>query len=123
MRLFQKKTIGLIFLIICGGIVLFLPTAIKAQGPSTPPTCSNPVETEFGPVCNVTSYINGILDWLIPVLGGVSLLIFIAAGYLYMTSQGNQTQIDTAKTLIIGTITGILLLFLAGLLLREIGVL
>lgn len=116
-----KRSI-LILPIIIASFLTFIPNNVKAQDP-TPPTCAHPVETEFGPVCNLSSYINEILDWLIPVLGGVAVLIFIAAGYLYMTSQGNQTQIDTAKNLMIGTITGILLLFLAGLILSEIGVL
>lgn len=78
--------------------------------------------TEFGPATGITDYINGILTWLYPVLGGIALLTFVYAGFLYMTSQGNPENINKAKEYIIVTISGILLLFLARLILQQVGV-
>ncbi len=80
------------------------------------------IDTEVGQAKNLTDYLNLILAWLIPALGGIALLTFIYAGYLMMTSQGNPEAISKAKEIIIVTITGILLLFLARLILSEIGV-
>ena len=80
--------------------------------------------TEFGPtpVNNIVEYVNLLLGWLVPVLGGVALLMFIYAGYLYMTSQGNSESINRAKTIIVVTSSGILLLFLARIILNQVGV-
>lgn len=80
------------------------------------------VKTEFGEVANITDYLNKILVWLIPALGGIALLTFIYAGYLMMTSQGSPETITKAKEIIIVTISGILLLFLARLILNEVGI-
>lgn len=79
------------------------------------------VTTDLGPATNLGDYVNLILDKIIPILGGIAFLVFIAAGYIYMTSQGDQTKVGLAKELIIGTITGILLLFLIGVLKDQIG--
>ena len=80
------------------------------------------VETEFGPVNDVIEYLNKILGWLVPALGALALIAFIYAGYLLLTSQGNPESITKAKEIIIVTITGIVLLFTARLILTQIGV-
>ena len=79
------------------------------------------VNTEFGEVTDVGDFVNKIIPAVLGILGGVALLVVIYAGYLYMTSQGDQTKITLAKELIIGAITGILLLFLIGVLRNKIG--
>lgn len=81
------------------------------------------VDTDFGDnVTGVTDYVNRILDWFIPIVGGVALLMMIYAGYLYMTSQGDSEKINQAKEIIIGVIVGIVLLFAIKLILDGIGV-
>lgn len=79
------------------------------------------IPTEFGPAENLGDYVNLILPSLIGVLGSIAFLVFIIAGYIYMTSQGDQAKIGLAKELMIGAITGILLLFLIGVLKNQIG--
>lgn len=79
-------------------------------------------ETDFtGPVSNLSDYINGVLDWAIPVLGTVALIMFIWAGYIYITSQGNPDKINAAKEIIISTLVGVLLLFSIRLIIDQIG--
>lgn len=80
------------------------------------------IETEFGPASNAAQYLSLILAWLIPIMGGIALLTFIYAGILYITSQGTPEKINQAKEIIIVTITGLALLFLARLILVEIGI-
>lgn len=50
---------------------------------------------------------------------GVVIIIF--AGYLYITSTGNPETIGQAKQLLIGAISGLLVLLLAGLILGSGG--
>lgn len=80
------------------------------------------VITEFGPVNNIIDYVNQILKWLLPLIGGLGVLMIIYAGYLYITSQGNPEATGKAKDIIIGVITGIFLLFLIKIILSTIGV-
>lgn len=83
--------------------------------------CSNPVNTEFGFVCDLGDFVNKFLPFLIGILGGIAFLMMIIAGYIYMTSQGDQAKVGLAKEIIIGVLAGIALLFFIGLLMRQIG--
>lgn len=69
------------------------------------------VNTEFGPATNIGDYISLVMGRVLPLLGGIALLMMIYAGYLYMTSQGNTDQINKAKDIIIGVLVGIVLIF------------
>jgi len=81
---------------------------------------AKPVETEFGPIANVGEFIIKIFDWLVPMTGLLALIMFVFAGYIYITSQGDQNSIKTAKEIVLGVITGIILLFTIKLLLQRI---
>ena len=82
---------------------------------------SNTVKTEFGEVKDVAGYVSAILDWVLPILGGIAFLMIVYAGYLYMTSQGNPEPVGKAKDIIIGVIIGIALLFLIGVFANQVG--
>lgn len=79
------------------------------------------IPTEFGPAGDLGAYVNLILPAVTKILGSIAFLVFIIAGYIYMTSQGDQAKVGLAKELIIGAITGILLLFLISVLKNQIG--
>lgn len=110
-------------------------TTFNSKGnTSTTPPATTPPATSTGSGLNVgtdvgtfsgsylTSYITAILKWAIPIVGSLALLMTIYAGYLYMTSQGNPDSINRAKDILIGVITGVLLLFLIGVILNQIGI-
>lgn len=69
----------------------------------------------------IGQYVNLVLKWVLPIVGGLAVLMLIYAGYLYMTSQGNPETVGQAKDIIVGVIVGILLLFLIGIILSTIG--
>lgn len=77
--------------------------------------------TDFGDFTSLTDYISAIITWAVPVLGSIALLMFVYAGYIYITSQGSPDKINSAKEIVISTLVGILLLFGIGLIIREIG--
>lgn len=100
-----------VYYVFLAGLLLLLPKVALAD-----------VSTEFGPVSGVTEYVSKILKWLYPIIGGLALLMIIYAGYLYMTSQGNPDSVNRAKDIIIGVVTGIVLLFLIKVILNQIGI-
>ena len=81
-----------------------------------------PSQTEFGPASNLSQYVNLIMTWVLPVIGGLAVLMLIYAGYIYMTSQGSPEAIGRAKDIIIGVVIGILLLFTIGIILGTLGI-
>jgi len=103
----MKKILAIL---IAGFIILIPKTALAV------------VDTEFGPVSGVAEYVSNIMAWLLPIVGGLALLMMIYAGYLYMTSQGNPEATGRAKDIIIGVVTGIILLFLIKIILDQIGI-
>ena len=95
------------------GLMLCANQTVKAQ-PIT-------VGTDLGGnIHNFGEFMNQVLEWGIPALGVVAVIVLTYAGYLYMTSQGNQENIGTAKELIMGVVLGLLLLFCARILVQNI---
>ncbi len=80
------------------------------------------VYTELGNFSTVGEYISALLAWANPIIGSLAIIMFIVAGYMYMTSQGNPDQIKHAKEIVMGVVLGLALLFLASLLFNTIGV-
>lgn len=77
-------------------------------------------QTEFGSVNNFGDFLKLLFDWAIPVTGSIAVIMFIYAGYLYMTSQGDTGKIGEAKEIIVGVIVGVMLLFTIGILMRNV---
>jgi hypothetical protein len=62
-----------------------------------------------------------LVKWSIRIAGGIAILVFIAAGFQYITSSGDPEKIDSAKGLLTSAITGLLLIIFSVFLLRFIG--
>ncbi len=69
-----------------------------------------PTNNVLYPEDNLYIIIN-VVQFLLSVVGLWALLNFIYAGFLYMTSGGNDKQITKAKTVMVGTLIGVVLLF------------
>lgn len=92
---------------------LFLFSVALAAGIQT--------EVTDTPVANLPEYVSALLNRLYPIIGAVAVLMFIYAGYIYIASQGKPESLSYAKDIIIGVVTGLVLLFLIQLLLNQIG--
>jgi len=77
-------------------------------------------ESELRNAGKIGDYITILYNWIIPFAGGLAVLVLIYAGYLYATSQGNPDSVNRAKELIIGAITGLALIILAGVILHNV---
>lgn len=106
----KKILIGL-FAVISGGAVFF---AFLSQQQALA------VNTDLGSAENIGDYVNLLLDWIIPVVGGLAVLMLIYAGYIYITSQGNPDGVSKAKDIIVGVVVGTMLLFLIELILVRV---
>jgi len=76
--------------------------------------------TDFGAATNFGEYASLVIQWATPVIGLFALIMVIYAGYVYMTSQGNPEQVNLAKDILIGVIAGVILLFTAEILLKNV---
>ncbi|MCX6808317.1 MAG: hypothetical protein NTW50_01450 [Candidatus Berkelbacteria bacterium] len=68
-----------------------------------------------------SSYVQAIYKFSIELGGSLTVLMLVYAGYIYLTSQGDTSKINSAKEILTGTLLGFVLLMSAGLILRFIG--
>ena len=106
------KAFRKISLTFAASLILLLPNLAFAQ--------QIVAQTDLGSFRSIGEFLTGFFTWAIPITGALALIMFIYAGYLYMTSQGNQENITNAKDIIIGVIAGLLLLFTARILLENV---
>lgn len=77
--------------------------------------------TVFGGTCDsYECWIKKAWGWSMGILIPLSVLIFTAAGVIYMTSEGDSNRIGVAKKMILGVLSGVGLLILGRLLLIVI---
>ncbi len=75
---------------------------------------------------NPATVIAKVISVLLSILGTIALLMFIYAGFNWMTAMGNDTKINTAKKIMVWSTAGLVVIFIsyiaAGFLLELVGV-
>lgn len=106
----MKKILKLIF----GKICLFWPVIVSAQVELGAPMLEKKTVREW------PEYVSLIYRTALLLAAVLAVLMLIYGGYKYMMSAGNPEALGEAKEIITGTIIALILLILAGLLLRTI---
>ncbi|MFA9262375.1 MAG: hypothetical protein ACEQSB_03405 [Undibacterium sp.] len=60
------------------------------------------------PLASVYDIISNTVSWLLAVLGFIAIMGFVISGIQYLTSAGDEGQIDTAKTNMKYSIIGVI---------------
>jgi membrane protein YqaA with SNARE-associated domain len=63
-----------------------------------------PTELPNAPIANI---IGSIMNWLLGILGFLAIIAFVISGILYLTSGGNQEQVERAKRSMVYAIVGV----------------
>ena len=79
-----------------------------------------PTEEELRNSPTVGDYVTKLYKFGIPAGMALAGLVMIYAGYIFITSQGNPDGIKQAKDLMIGALTGLALIILAGVILKNV---
>jgi len=97
-----------------------------APPPPAPPAPATPCGLGTGMFCNpvgwdsIPDIAEGMLNYLLGLVGSIALLFLIIAGVMYMTAGGSEEKITTAKRILTGAIIGLGIVLLAYSLLAEI---
>lgn len=75
-----------------------------------PPECTD--ENGCG-ICEVVYIFTNAADLVGVFLSSIALLMFIAGGFMWIFSAGQTERIDRGKKIILGTVTGLAIVFLA----------
>ncbi len=68
----------------------------------------------------ISNYVSAIYNYALTVAGILAAIMLMAGGLLWLTSGGDASKISKAKTLIGGSVTGLVILFSAYMILYEI---
>ena len=74
----------------------------------------------FKEITTITSLIEAIIKFLKSLAIMVSAILIVYAGYLYMTSAGNQQKIETAQKTLIWALVGIGVILIASAITKVI---
>jgi hypothetical protein len=61
----------------------------------------------------VTSTIDNITSWIVTVSTGLAILMYTVGGFFWMSDAGNAERAKTAKSIIVSTTIGLVIILLA----------
>jgi hypothetical protein len=106
-----KLTSISVFITISG---FFYPLQAEAQGLVG---CSGADDCDWDAFVGM---ITGLIGWLIIIATSVAALLFMYAGFLYLTSGGDDSKVKQAKAIFINTAIGFAIMLIAVLLVETI---
>jgi len=80
----------------------------------------SPLNTELTENSSITILIQYIYEWIISLAGLTTFIILVYAGFRYLTSAGNVTQMKDAQDRIKSAVTGLILLLASVLILNTL---
>ncbi|MCX6785269.1 MAG: pilin [Candidatus Komeilibacteria bacterium] len=88
---------------------LIIPALVQA---AILPKCATSTQTGIGGdnwcgLCDIVQMGINIFRWILGILGGASLLLFVWHGFSWITSAGNKEKIDAARKGLLHTVIGI----------------
>lgn len=99
----MKKIVNKISLI----ALSLMPTSVLAY-------TADEVEIKDPKTTDVAKIIGTIIDWVLLLVGGITVLFIIYAGVLYVTAAGNKDRIEKAKQTLTYAVIGLIVVILAG---------
>ena len=102
----MRKYLSLILL-----IVIFTPVLVSAEVPPCPPkkVClDNPLKSD-----NFKDLVEAIIRVLFYIAISIAPIMFIVAGFYYLTAAGDIEKINTAKKIILYTLIGLVVIISA----------
>ena len=98
-------------------ILAALPLVALAQGGDLG---AGIVQGYAPPARNLPETIIGIVNFVLVIVGVLALAFLVYGGFLYITSRGEETQIATAKQVIINAVIGIIVIGVAAALVNFV---
>lgn len=109
MKKFKTLFIFLAVIFIVSGILFFAFSGSVFSQEDTPPSLQSPFKSEIG--TSILSFIKFILEKIVLPIGAVVATVFLVyAGFLFVTAQGNEEKLKTAKRTFLWTVVGVLVL-------------
>ncbi|MDD4995084.1 MAG: hypothetical protein PHW53_01275 [Patescibacteria group bacterium] len=102
-------------------LTLLIPTALAITTPTSTDT-GVPQKVELNPPFGqaaaapdvfIQTMIGRIIQYALGIVGSIALLIFVAGGFIWLTSAGNADRIKSGKNMIVWAVIGLAVIFSA----------
>lgn len=115
----MKKTIAKVSSIATASAVVFsgLVSSAFAQTVSNPQTWINGLT---GVNKNLDTWVVSLLNWAIGLAALASVIMLIAAGYMYITANGDEGKVEKATKTLTFAIVGLVVCFIAVMLVKFV---
>lgn len=97
-----------------------VPQPVLAGEPIVPAECRGDQAAENCNICHLVVMIEGLVDLFIEIMLIVATIMVVVAGFRLVTSGGNVAAKESAKSLLINVIIGILIVLAAWLIVDTI---
>ena len=99
------------------GLVLAIPVVAATDSPTAGWLTIVPLECQEKTggcnICDITKVFTNAATLISAVLSALSLLMFVVGGLFWIFSGGVESRVETGKKIIIGTVTGLAIVFVA----------
>lgn len=114
-------------LVFVGASFAVLPAATSAQSVGKQQACEATGGTWSGDACNklaaegaINTTIGNVVTIFSVIVGVVAVIMIIVGGFKYVTSNGDSSQITSAKNTIVYAIVGLIIVAIAQILVRFV---
>lgn len=75
---------------------------------------------KLGEAKSTKEILQSIVKWLLSLVGTIAVISLLYAGYLYVSSQGDDNQTERAKTLILYSVIGLIIIGLSAIIVNVV---
>jgi len=68
----------------------------------------------------VSSYLNGIVEFVVVLVGGIAVLGILISGVMYMMSGGDSTRTEAAKKALTASVVGLVIALLSLIIVKTV---
>jgi hypothetical protein len=105
----KNNTLKMSIVLFVAAFLMSLATPMMTQA-QTPIQINNPLGSTSGTVGDI---VDKILEFLLQVGVPIAVLMYVWAGFLFLTSGGNEKKVNTAKQAVIWTSVGLAVLIIS----------
>jgi len=115
----KKKLLSFTFLLLA--FSLFIPLITSAQGSGS---IINPQDAKYEEgnyqLNDFVSIATWAAQWILGIIGSLTLLMFIYGGFIFLISGGSKEKISEAKKIITAAIIGLIIVFASYMIIRFV---
>jgi len=101
-------------------VISFMLVNVVSAAGLVPDECRGDADLSTCNLSSVEATIFNIAEFLLGIAGSLALLMFVYGGFLYIIGGASEKQVGKAKDVFKYAITGLIIIFLSGLILRVV---